>query len=436
VATSFDSRWTVYTIMSLWERGDANLDEYGQVLAQNDFYGVICVGAQPSNQADPTVCRGHWYGVYPVGIAVVAMPLVLGIIGVLHLAAPMLAGIQAGDPVIAGFLRGDWDRAHPLIEMEAASFFLALSAVLMYWIALRYLTQRKAILLAILFATATPAYSVAGRALWGHTPALLCVSAGIYLLLAAEDHPQLAGWAGLPAAIAYTVRPTSALFVVMCAAYVWHRHRAYLWRFLAAAAPALALFVAYNLATYHSPLSPYYQIQPGSGQSAYLRLLTEALAGNLISPARGLLLYTPIFGVAIWSVLRRRWVTPLAPWLAGLALMHWIAISTYVQFWWAGHSFGPRYFTELTSVFVVLSIPVLQRWDGYGFARRAVLVALVVVSLGVHLRGGWSGAVYRWNTEPVNIDAHPERNWDWSDPPFLRGPLIGCRAPGNTGQNA
>jgi hypothetical protein len=38
----------------------------------------------------------------------------------------------------------------------------------------------------------------------------------------------------------------------------------------------------------------------------------------------------------------------------------------------------------------------------------------------MHLRGGWSPAVYEWNVKPTDVDHHPERNWDWSDPPFLR----------------
>jgi hypothetical protein len=27
----------------------------------------------------------------------------------------------------------------------------------------------------------------------------------------------------------------------------------------------------------------------------------------------------------------------------------------------------------------------------------------------------------QWNGEPVNVDFHPNRVWDWSDPQFLRG---------------
>src|SRR5689334_15137673 len=46
VGTSFDSRWSVYTAMSLWTHGDTNLDEYRDVLREAGWYGMECVDAQ------------------------------------------------------------------------------------------------------------------------------------------------------------------------------------------------------------------------------------------------------------------------------------------------------------------------------------------------------------------------------------------------------
>src|ERR1700722_3176121 len=45
VGTSFDSRWTVYIAMSLWDHHDTNLDEYSRAIRENDFYAVECVDA-------------------------------------------------------------------------------------------------------------------------------------------------------------------------------------------------------------------------------------------------------------------------------------------------------------------------------------------------------------------------------------------------------
>jgi hypothetical protein len=51
---------------------------------------------------------------------------------------------------------------------------------------------------------------------------------------------------------------------------------------------------------------------------------------------------------------------------------------------------------------------------------RIAFAALALAGLGIHQRGGWSGAVHEWNAIPNNVDQHTERIWDWRDPPWLR----------------
>ena len=79
-----------------------------------------------------------------------------------------------------------------------------------------------------------------------------------------------------------------------------------------------------------------------------------------------------------------------------------------------------RFFSDLTPVFVLFLIPYFARWEKLSRVVRVALVACALVGLGMHLRGGWSTAVYEWNMKPVSVDQHPERNWDFRDPPFLR----------------
>ena len=252
--------------------------------------------------------------------------------------------------------------------MEVASFLLAASAVMMYLIARRFLPVKRAVLLALLFALATSAYSVAGRAVWQHTPSMLLLTIIIYMLLRADTangasdathhpRPSLAGWAGLPVALAYTVRPTDSLFVVVFTLYVAVRHRRYLVYYLLAAAPVAAAFIAYDYSVYHALFSPYYRSDLIGFYPHNWPKMAMALAGNLISPSRGLLIFTPVFLFAILSMVGMKWKTPLAPWLAALALAHWIVVSSYVSNWWAGHSYGPRFFTDITPIFVLFLIP-------------------------------------------------------------------------------
>src|SRR5258708_28725008 len=86
VSTSFDSRWTVYVAMSLWQHGDTNLDEYSQQIVANDFYGVECVGADGhARRGPPASCDGHWFNSYPIGGPILTTPLIAVAVGALEL---------------------------------------------------------------------------------------------------------------------------------------------------------------------------------------------------------------------------------------------------------------------------------------------------------------------------------------------------------------
>ena len=89
-------------------------------------------------------------------------------------------------------------------------------------------------------------------------------------------------------------------------------------------------------------------------------------------------------------MLRGKWRTPLASWLAALALLHWLVVSAYVQNWWAGDSYGPRFFTDLTPVFVLFLTPYFERWQLHPRTLRVTFAALALLGLAIHLRGGWS----------------------------------------------
>jgi hypothetical protein len=421
IATSFDSRWTVYIAESLWNEGNTNLDEYANLLGQDAYYALECVDSEGHVRAGPQEhCNGHWYNSYPIGGPVLTTPLIIAAVEVMKALRPITSHLHSSQPVIAGFLQGDWSIAHPIIEEEVASFLLAICTVLMYFTARHFLPVKRAVILSLLFATGTPAYSTAGRAIWQHTPSMLLLTIIIYLLLNAEERPALAAWAGLPVALAYTVRPTDALFVLVFTAYVAARFRKYLGFYLLAATPVAAEWLAYNHSIYHTLFSPYYQSHLDGVYPQYWAKWAVGLAGNLISPSRGLLFFTPIFLFAIWSMIRGKWKTPLARWLPVLVILHWLTVSSYIANWWAGHSYGPRFFTDLTPVFVLFLIPYFADWQRLSIPLRTAFVALAMVSLAIHLRGGWVPAVYRWNVDPVNIDEHPERNWNYADPQFLR----------------
>ena len=186
-----------------------------------------------------------------------------------------------------------------------------------------------------------------------------------------------------------------------------------------------------------------------------------ALAGNLVSPARGLFIFCPLVVLSVAGVVVR-WrageLTAFWKALAVIPVLHWIVISAF-KHWWGGDSYGPRFFTDLVPILVVLALPaveVLARWvapsrpsaDPAGpppgrpttSARRRdqrrrgrpprlrwrrALVALTVVALvwsvGVNAQGAILRSAWCWNNEPTDVDVHPAKLWDWSDPQFARG---------------
>lgn len=142
------------------------------------------------------------------------------------------------------------------------------------------------------------------------------------------------------------------------------------------------------------------------------------MAGQLISPSRGLLIFTPL---ALFSIIgmisawRSGWM-PLSRWLIVLVILHWITISVFVPGWWGGHSYGPRLFRDMTPVFVLFLTSVFYRWQNQGGwvwrPSQCIFAALLAISMFMHGQGGLNIKAHMWNVTPTNVDQHAERVWD------------------------
>lgn len=414
VMTSFDSRWSVYLAMSLVRQGNLDLDEYADLVRREEYYGVERVG-------------GHLVSGFPLGTPLLAVPFVL----VADRGAAWLLGVDFDQR-----LRLDPD-LHRRAERFVASVLVAATAVVVYLIG-RLVLQRSgsAVLLALVFAFATPAWSTASRALWQHGPSMLMLAIALLLLLRARTQPRLAGFASLPLVFAWVVRPTNAISLVVLTLYVAWRHRPALPGYLFWGALLALPFLLGSLAVYGAPLPPYY-LPSRIGAAA---TLGEALLGNLVSPGRGLFVFTPVLLFAVaGAVARLR--TPdgdgLDAALVAIVGLHWLAISSFPH-WWAGHSYGPRFFTDMVPYLVYFLVPVLAALEQARGGRRAALAgglaAALAASVYVHHRGATSRYADEWNASPVDVDVQPSRVWDWSDLQFLRGRPAG--APRRAGKRA
>ena len=316
-------------------------------------------------------------------------------------------------------MRPAWSLADGKIERVTASIVVALTAVLLYLLARRSLGVTGALLVALIFAFCTAAWSTATRALWQHGPSMLMLTLGLWIVVLARDRPRLVQLAALPLAFSYVIRPTNAIAIVVMSAVVWLEHRRYFLHYPLLAAVVAVPFVAFNWAVYHSALPPYYLASKiGHGGS-----FAEASLGTLASPGRGLFVFSPILLLSVygmWLTWRARRPRPCA---AAIVLLHWIALSSF-PIWWGGHSFGPRLFSDMVPYLVYFLIPVVARIASLSGARRAGwatgFACLVAISFAVNFRGATARAVYRWNAEPVDVNVQPDRVWDWRDLQFLR----------------
>ncbi len=408
--TSTDSAWAIHTAMSLVQQGNTDLDEYRDLIART-----------PDLDYTIESVNGHLYTPYPVGAAL--------------LAAPVVFVVDQLSAVVSPLRFSDYLKQTRPIEAELfiASLLVALTAVILYQLARRFLDRRGAVLLVLIFAFCTSAWSTASRALWQHGPSMLMLALALYVVVLALERPQRIQYLSLPLAFSFVVRPTNSLSILIFTLYVFLAYRRYFLRYLLWSLPVVVPFLVFNLSLYHALLSTYYRSYQDFRVGADFG---EALIGPWISPARGLLIYSPILIFSGWGLslnLRRSSYRRVDLALLAIVTLHCLVLAIW-NMWWGGWSDGPRMMTDMLPYFMYWLIPViaiLQR----SISARAVsgarpwrewlllpaFLTLGVISLAIHYRGATAPPTFDWNRLPANVDEFPQRLWDLRDVQFLRG---------------
>ncbi len=152
----------------------------------------------------------------------------------------------------------------------------------------------------------------------------------------------------------------------------------------------------------------------------------EGAAGTLVSPSRGLFIFTPwaalALGLAPWSA-RRLKTIPLVPWVLWGLLPYFLLLSQYAV-WWAGFCFGPRYWTDAIPLLAILLACGLAWSRSRSPLLRLAFTLTILFSFALQALGAWFYPS-SWNLldahgSPANIDTHHERLWDWSDSELTR----------------
>lgn len=406
VATSYDSRWSLHQALSLVHEGDLDLDEYRAVIPAGD-YRVEEVG-------------GRLRSVFPVG-------------GVL-LAAPAVAAAEAasGGELSARLAAAPPDWPARKLEKSVAGLLVAGASLFLFAAARRRgLSPPQAFAAGLAFAFATSAWSTASRGLWQHGPLMACSAAALWLLARGEERPASAAWSAVPLAFGYVVRPTAAIALAVFAVVVAVRHPRRLPLWLALAAAVLVPFALWSHGVYGAWIPPYYAAE----RLALHARFGEALAAHLVSPARGLLVYSPWLAAALagpfLSAAGRRRPGAVEIGCLATAAGVWVAAAAFGH-WWGGHSYGPRLMSDAVPFLVYAALPVVPAlWprrrgageEGRPALRRGAALALAAAlgwSAFVHGRAARSWGPWTWNGEPVDVDRRPDRVWHWHDPPWSR----------------
>lgn len=404
ITSRTDTIWSLYIATSIANTGNFDLDEYRHLIMPDD-YRVESV-------------NGHIYSIFPIGTPLMVAPFVFildhfpAIIG-LRLSA-YLVDHQPDDIVFQ-------------VEKLIASFLAAVNCVVIFVLARQHLDVVKSIVLTTIFAFGTSTWSVASRGLWQHGPSMLSLSLAVYSLVSAQKNLLFVPLTGFFLAFSFLVRPTNIISIFLLTAYVWSAFRPYWGYFVLALLAIMVPFFAYNYSIYSSLLSPYYAPQSLGGSP----FLMEALAGNLVSPSRGLFVFSPVLVLSILGFYRtlqrpQYWLQNLNAYLFCVVVLHWLAISMF-RHWYGGWSVGPRFFADMTPYLIYLLVSVLDTLSlsEQRLVRPQMLtlmfVGLMLFSIFVHYRCSTDRGPESWNAIPVNIDEDPRRLWDWSDIQFLRG---------------
>ena len=407
VRITMDSHYTLLLSERIWRHGSFALDPH---FAHPERHW-------PGAPVDATnlpyqVYRhdGHVRYFYPPGASVLSVPFV---------AALNLAGISSTD-TRRGYAQDREERMQGMI----AGLVTALTAGLLFLLAARWLDPPRAAALALAAAFGTSLWSAASRAVWSHTWAVFLLAAAlVHLARATREGGRLRPvLLGTLMSWMYFARPTMSLSIVAIGLWVLLQEPRRVPALAATGLAWLALFVAFAKSTSAGWLPPYY-LQSGAFDPGRL---PAGLAGLLVSPARGLLVYSPVLLVVAWLLVRHRPAGPErlpAAVGAGLVGAQILLLSAWPM-WWGGLAFGPRMLTDLVPWFVLLGAlgwrAARDRGRSFGRFGGAVAAILLAASVFQHGLAAWSRSPWAWSVTPDNVDQHPARLWDWSDAPFLR----------------
>jgi hypothetical protein len=225
--------------------------------------------------------------------------------------------------------------------------------------------------------------------------------------------------------LAVLCRPTSGVVVLVMGLWLLMKNRGAVLPYVAGGLPAAAALGIYH---WHYFGDPWSFGQTERGQTIALEKtgspelwqtpLWEGVAGLLISPSRGLFIYSPflLLGLmGIYRIWREREFAVLRP--LTLCAFGLLVVAAKWFDWWGGWTYGYRPIVDAMPLFILFLVPVIS-WATARAWRAQVFALLLAWSVMVQFIGAFAYDLGSWNNlGGRNIDQpeHRHRLWSWSE---------------------
>lgn len=374
---SGDTVPTRYLPLILWHDGTLDLDANARLVANG--HPTTKARNRPATAESKVtyleppaywMVRTHQHqlaSLYPVVTSLIVSPLYL----------PAVVWLN-----VHGWEQPHIDRVAILMEKISASLLASAATVIMYLV-LRREGTRWSLPLAMVFAFGTNTWMISSQALWQHGTGELLIALAL-LLVAAPASSASTALLGAVCVFMAANRPPDALVACAIVCFIaWNRRRNALW-LLAGAALPLAALLYYNYG-FIGHIAGAYALLGSPGK--FLRPSWSGVAGLLVSPTRGLLVFSPFF-IFILVGLKQRLRSPDTKGLAiALSLAVAAQILLYSQLdWRAGHGWGPRWLTDLLPILIWMIAPAPLVLSALA---RSIFILLMAVSVGVQTIGAF-----------------------------------------------
>jgi len=390
----------------------------GQLRARNDYFMV------------PSVHPGRYVNTFGLGATLTVLPV--------YAVMSLFTDLATNRP------------AWYFGAKVCASLLVAGAVVLIFLTMRRFAVPAlPAALGALAFGLGTGAWSTSAQALWQQTPTLFFLALGAWCLAGAEARPRFAAYCGMAFGMATLCRSTAAISTTAVGLYLLYlalwpgvssRLRpgggaepvGFNWRpfllYVLGGLPFAVLLGAYNAYYLGSPFasgqllsSELNHFAEKGIDSVWQTPLAEGLAGLLLSPSRGLFVYSPVLALGLVGAVMA-WKSPRA-FAMLIALQAAVVVDVVMNAkhfdWWGGLTYGPRRLVDTGVFLTLLMIPVIARvvrvrWMCAGFG------VLLLYCVSVQVIGAWSYYLGGWAyRDGMSGPQHGNRLWSWSDSPII-----------------